>query len=221
MDQQSPNTPDAQAPAAESTPDPMAVMWREHAEADFKAGRITAEQHAGIMGELGLNNEQAPAAAAPDQVGDYLTAEGFPPAQEKTLRLREHLATADEKLTPEMRATESTITAFILDSKMPAGVANHLIAEVAKKTGPRWQAMTEVERVLHGETTRAHLQKMWGAAYGDNLALAQSFVKELDAKHGGKVSEILKQTGAGSSLAVIANVFLHAQRLAARHGKQK
>ena len=118
MDEQTLNTPAPEgvnpATAAtfapvETTPDPQAVTMRGWADDDLKTGKITGEQHAGIMAELGFT-EQTLAAAPADSVADYLTAEGFPPAKPSELRLRQHFG---ENMTPELHAHEKNIVGWV------------------------------------------------------------------------------------------------------------
>src|SRR3954463_13093216 len=122
-------------------------------------------------------------------------------------------------MTPELRAAEKTVTAWLIDSKLPAGVANSIVAEVAK-SGPQWQAMSELQRTLHNQSTVAKLERLWKGDYAANLQLVRGYVAELDKRHGGRVTAFLEDSGAGSNMAVLVQLHLHARRLAARHEQQ-
>ena len=200
--------------AAENTPHPQAVAWKDYADGDLKEGRITAEQHAGIMADLGFSPE-APAAAAPDPVAEHLTAIGFAPAKESELRIRQHIAGPDVTMTAEQRADESTITGWLTESRLPAKIANALVDTVAKGA-KTWAQMDEGQRELSAESARAHLSKMWGDKAGERIALAQALVREIDAKKPGLI-QYLDATGGGNSVSLIAHLALHAERLKARH----
>src|SRR5689334_19624205 len=122
-----PNTTPA-APAAAEAPEQTQIsreLQTMHAwiDADVKAGRFSAGQGAKMKAEAAGEDEQQPAAAtAPDEESQWLTSQGFPPAQESALRLREHFATGDQQMTPELRAAEKTVTAWLIDSKLPAPI---------------------------------------------------------------------------------------------------
>ena len=165
MDNVTPNTtdssatPDAQAPATEHHP--HALAWKAQADADLARGAMTPEQYAGVMADLGFSPE-APAAAAPSETDAYLESIGFPRAKESELRIRQHIAPGqEENLSPEQRADESTITGWLTESRLPAGIANALVDTVAKGA-PAWQKMNDGERELSAESARSHLTKMWG-----------------------------------------------------------
>lgn len=175
---------------------------------EVQQGRLSQSEADAMLG----HSAAAPADQAPDPVSTYLSEQGFPPVTPQELRLRSHLAGPDDVMTPELRNAESAITQMLVDSKLPAPIANHVIGEIAKGE-QAWQAMNDGERELHSQRTRVALANLWGSNYDENLKTVRAYVLELDKKHGGKVTEVLVETGGGSNLAVISNLFLHAQRL--------
>jgi len=58
---------------------------------------------------------------------------------------------------------------------------------------------------------------MWGTNYEANVKAAQQLVREMDTKRPGLL-QLLEETGAGNSAYVVAQISLHAQRLASRQG---
>jgi hypothetical protein len=206
---------ESQAPEAAPTADPHAAMWKEQADNDLKVGKIDAATHAGIMGELGFN-QQAPAQAAPDEVGAYLAAEGFAPAKPSELRLRQHLP---ENMTPELRKAEESITGWITEARLPSGIANAIVADIAK-SGDKWQTMDDTQREIHAQQTRTQLEKLWGDKAPERIALAQRLIRELDARRPGLI-RFLDESGAGNSTFLIAQLGMHAERLAARHERKQ
>jgi hypothetical protein len=117
-----------------------------------------------------------------------------------------------EPMTPELVEVEKEIRELILDSRLPAPIANFIIKEIAA-TGPAWQSMSGAEQDLTTQRARVALEKIWGTSYDENMKVTKAYIADLDKKHGGKVSDLLQTTGGGSQPGVILNIHLHAQRV--------
>ena len=86
------------------------------------------------------------------------------------------------------------------------------------KNGAQWQQMTAPQRELHGRQAQAQIERLFGDKASERIALARQMIHELEAKKPGLI-RYLEETGAGNSVALIANLALHGERLKARHGK--
>ena len=119
--------------------------------------------------------------------------------------------------TPEQAAAmHETIGGWGEVAQMPAATMNY-IAKEAGAVADRFQKMNESQRQAFAVAERATLDKLWKGEAQRNIDMAKQLVREIAATERGKgVIDFLERSGAGNSSAVIAQLYGHASRLAAR-----
>jgi hypothetical protein len=213
-----PNTAPAATPVA--TPDTAinigggltAEQVRSWADQEVKAGRQTRAEADAMLAADGV-----PAKAAPSSVEAHLTEMGFAPAKAEQFTLPA-LNAPDAPFDKHAQAADKMVRSWLETAGLTREIGNFVAAEV-DRTATTYQRMSGSERKLWEQGQRTNLERVWGADTNKKIALAQQLVAEIEAKAPGLVY-VLEETGAGSSALVIAQLALHAERLAARPEKK-
>jgi hypothetical protein len=210
-----PNTTTAAPAAAEPAEQPIsreAQTMFAWIDADVQAGRFSAEEGAKMKAEAIGGSVPAPTAA--DPIAEHLTAEGFAPAQAKDFHLPPMLKDG-ESFTPELQQADATMRGWLEGAMFTREIGSSLAAEVEKVARTQMNA-DDATREIYARGQRAALERVWGPEKtAERIALAQKLVRELDAKQPGLI-RFMNDTGAGNCAFVIAQIALHAERLAGR-----
>lgn len=109
------------------------------------------------------------------------------------------LAQPGQELTAEEVAQfDREARTWLSEAGFPREIGSALASEVAR-VGEHQRDANDQARAAYAAKEQQHLRGMWGAQYAQRLALARDLVRALDARHDGRISEYLEETGAGNS----------------------
>ncbi|MFZ5791865.1 MAG: hypothetical protein ACOY3L_14330 [Pseudomonadota bacterium] len=178
-----------------------AAQSRQLVEWAVQDGRLTREQADAMLKADGVQSAEQPAA------GDGL----LPPVSEQELAQRasqyQMPQIADDSGGYGKQAQEFDTTARTWLAA--AGFDPDIGSSLAKRIGEvsdAWLKMDDNARELSRRSSEAMLQRTWGADCARNLALAQQFVRDLEAKRPG-IIEFLEASGAGNDPTTINLIF--------------
>lgn len=188
---------------------PSAAAWLDQ----MKASGAPQEELRKAAHELGMTPAEYDSLnAGPTALDEHLTRIGFAPA-ESPLAFSMPKVAGD---TPaEIVANDMAFREVLHEARFPVEIGNAVAAQAAAYE-QKWQAMSESDRAVEANNSRAMLARLWGADYQSNLAGVQQFVEELDAKVGGKLIPWLESSGVGNSVNVAAQLAQHVARIKAR-----
>lgn len=115
------------------------------------------------------------------------------------------------ELTPEQQAEDREFRVWLADISCPPSVGTAIAAEV-NAAAVRTADWTPEQHELDARSAMAELERLWGPRTDAMVGLARSLVQELDAMHGGRITELLESTGAGNSVGLVVQLAQHAER---------
>jgi hypothetical protein len=178
------------------------------ADQEVKAGRQTRAE-----ADAMLKAEGVPPQAAPSPVGAHLAQIGFAPAKPEQFVLPP-LVGPNEPFDKNAQAMDRRLRTWLSTAGLTKEIGSSLVAEVAR-TEMAYEAMNPAQRKSWEQGQRGNLARIWGADTDKKISGARQLVNEIEEKAPG-FKRFLDVTGGGSSASVIAQLAMHAQRLAAR-----
>jgi hypothetical protein len=211
-----PSGPVSATPAIEmnTAPSTEAEGFKEWVRQDLAAGKMTREQADTALREIDGTSLAEMAKDNRNDAQRFHDSQWPPSAPEGYIFPRYD---DPENITKEMTAFDKTARNWLSTGLFPKEEGSFVAREV-NRVAEQIDGFTDAQHELFQRSEMNKLTCIWREDTAKNIATAQAFIKELDAKSGGKIIPFLNASGTGDSSALVIQIYNQALRLSQRNG---